>query len=72
MSMGKLDEMRDDLDFKQAQMDHSVTTSERLQRELTQRKLELEKIESLDEKISVELNQVHAAPSPTRPYPDLP
>ena len=58
MSRAKLDEMQEDLDFKQAQMDHSVSTSERLQRELTQRKLELDKIESLDEKISVELNQL--------------
>merc|ERR550514_610555 len=58
MSRAKLDEMHEDLDFKQAQMDHSVSTSERLQRELGQRKLELEKIESLDEKISVELTQL--------------
>jgi len=58
MSKAKLDEMHEDLDFKQAQMDHSVSTSERLQRELGQRKLELEKIESLDEKISVELTQL--------------
>ena len=35
-----------------------MSTSERLQRELGQRKLELEKIESLDEKISVELAQL--------------
>jgi len=58
MSKAKLDEMQSDLDFKQSQMDHSVSTSERLQRELTQRKLEFEKIESLDEKISVELAQL--------------
>jgi len=58
MSKQKLDEMNDDLEFKQSQMDHSVSTSERLQRELQQRKLELEKIESLDEKISVELEQL--------------
>ena len=50
--------MRSDLEFKQSQMDHSISTSERLQRELQQRKLELEKIESLDEKISVELTQL--------------
>merc|ERR1719181_2174022 len=58
MSKSKLDEMQSDLDFKQSQMDHSVSTSERLQRELQQRKLEFEKIESLDEKISVELAQL--------------
>jgi len=57
MSKQKLDEMNEDLEFKQSQMDHSVSTSERLQRELQQRKLELEKIESLDEKISSELSQ---------------
>merc|ERR1711871_1461254 len=58
MSQQKLDEMNDDLEFKQSQMDHSVSTSERLTRELQQRKLELEKIESLDEKIGVELAQL--------------
>jgi len=58
MSKSRLDEMQSDLDFKQAQMDQSISTSERLQRELTQRKLEFEKIESLDEKISVELAQL--------------
>ena len=58
MSKSKLDEMNDDLEFKQSQMDHSISTSERLQRELQQRKLELEKISSLDEKISVELAQL--------------
>merc|ERR1719482_619032 len=57
MSKQKFSEMQDDLEFKQSQMDHSVSTSERLTRELQQRKLELEKIESLDEKISVELTQ---------------
>lgn len=58
MSKSKLDEMNDDLEFKQSQMDNSVSTSERLTRELQQRKLEFEKIESLDEKISVELTQL--------------
>ena len=42
MSKSKLDEMNDDLEFKQSQMDHSISTSERLQRELQQRRLELE------------------------------
>ena len=58
MSKSKLDEMNDDLEFKQSQMDHSISTSERLQRELQQRRLELEKIESLDEKIATELTQL--------------
>jgi len=58
MSKAKLDEMNSDLEFKQSQMDHSVSTSEKLSRELQQRKLEYEKIESLDEKIAVELGQL--------------
>ena len=35
-----------------------MSTSEKLQHELKQRKTELEKIETLDEKISVELGQL--------------
>ena len=31
MSKGKLDEMNDDLEFKQTQLEHSLSTSERLQ-----------------------------------------
>ena len=53
MTDDKLAEMRSDLDFKTSQMDHSISTSERLQRELSQRRVELEKIETLDEKIGV-------------------
>jgi len=58
MTTDKLDEMASDLRFKQSQMDHSVSTSDRLQHELQQRKVELDKIETLDEKISVELTQL--------------
>jgi len=58
MTQDKLDEMASDLSFKRSQMDHSVSTSERLQHELQQRKVELEKIETLDEKISTELEQL--------------
>ena len=45
MTDDRLAEMRSDLDFKQSQMDHSVTTSEKLQRELAQRKVELQRSE---------------------------
>jgi len=58
MTDEKLKEMNADLDFKREQMDHSVSTSERLSRELTQRKTELEKIETLDEKIGTEVKQL--------------
>merc|ERR1719231_2027109 len=58
MTDDRLAEMKSDLDFKQSQMDHSVSTSEKLQRELSQRKVELEKIETLDEKIATELTQL--------------
>jgi len=59
MSEDKFNEMRSDLDFKQMQMDNSVTTSSRLEGELQRRKVELEKINTLDEKISLELKQLN-------------
>jgi len=59
MSEDKFNEMRSDLDFKQMQMDNSVSTSSRLEGELQRRKVELEKINTLDEKISLELKQLH-------------
>ena len=52
--------MLSDFDFKQSQFDNSVSTSERLTRDLSQRKLELEKIETLDEKIASELTDLQA------------
>jgi len=58
MNADKFNEMRSDLDFKQMQMDNSVSTSSRLQDELNKRKLELDKIETLDEKITLELQQL--------------
>jgi len=58
MTDDRLAEMKSDLDFKQSQMDHSVSTSEKLNRELAQRKVELDKIETLDEKIATELTQL--------------
>jgi len=42
--------------MKQRGLDNSQTTAERLQQEQTMRKAELEKIENLDQKISIELN----------------
>lgn len=59
MTDEKFSEMRSDLDFKQHQMDASVSTSSRLEGELARRKLELEKINTLDEKISTELTQLN-------------
>lgn len=59
MSKAKLSEIKSDLDFKQMQMDNSVTTSARLTQELERRKVELEKINTLDEKISAELTQLN-------------
>ena len=58
MTDEKLAEMKSDLDFKRDAMDQSVSTSERLQHELAQRKTELEKIETLDEKIGAEIVQL--------------
>ena len=58
MSDEKLAEMKSDLDFKRDAMDQSVSTKDRIARELAQRKTELEKIETLDEKIGSELQQL--------------
>lgn len=59
MSKDKLDAMEKDLEYKQDQMEKSLMTSESLSSQLAQRKLELEKIESLDQKISSELEALH-------------
>jgi len=59
MSKDKLDAMEKDLEYKQDQMEKSLMTSESLSGQLSQRKLELEKIESLDEKISTELETLN-------------
>jgi len=59
MSEDKFNEMRSDLDFKQMQMDNSISTSSRLEGELQRRKVELEKINTLDEKIGLELKQLN-------------
>jgi hypothetical protein len=57
MSEDKFNEMRSDLDFKQMQHDNSVSTSSKLEGELGRRKIELEKINTLDEKIGTELKE---------------
>lgn len=53
-----LKDMEDELDFKNKALINSETTQNRLENELTKREGELEKIESLDVKISLELQQV--------------
>lgn len=58
LNADRLAEMKSDLDFKQMQMGNSASTSERLGQELERRKQELQKIDTLDEKISVELRQL--------------
>jgi intraflagellar transport protein 74 len=53
-----MNEMEDELDFKNKQLQNSESTQSRLEGELAKREGELEKIESLDVKISQELQQV--------------
>jgi intraflagellar transport protein 74 len=53
-------DMQEELDFKNRQLQNSESTQNRLEAELTKREGELEKIESLDVKISLELQQVEA------------
>merc|ERR1719262_236438 len=55
---GHLRDMEDELDFKSKQLANSESTQNRLEAELLKRQGELEKIESLDTKISLELQQV--------------
>lgn len=57
---GHLRDMEDELDFKSKQLQNSETTQNRLEAELAKRQGELEKIESLDMKITQELQQVEA------------
>mmetsp|Transcript_44480 Transcript_44480/g.127374 ORF Transcript_44480/g.127374 Transcript_44480/m.127374 type:complete len:398 (-) Transcript_44480:58-1251(-) len=51
-------DLQDDLDFKNRQLQNAETTQQRLEADLAKREGELEKIESLDVKISQELRQV--------------
>jgi len=53
-----LRDVEDELDFKSKQLQNSETTQNRLEGELQKRQGELEKIETLDAKISQELQQV--------------
>lgn len=55
---GHLRDMEDELEFKARQLQNSETTQNRLEGELSKREGELEKINSLDSKISIELQQV--------------
>jgi intraflagellar transport protein 74 len=57
---GHLAEMEDELKFKVGQLQNSETTQNRLEAEQNKRQGELEKIESLDLKITQELQQVNA------------
>jgi len=57
MSEDKFNEMRSDLEFKQSQHDNSVSTTSKLELELQRRRTELEKINTLDEKIGTELKE---------------
>merc|ERR1740130_1298252 len=57
---GHLRDMEDELEFKSKQLHNSETTQNRLEAELAKRQGELEKIESLDVKITQELQQVEA------------
>lgn len=57
---GHLRDMEDELEFKSRQLQNSETTQNRLEAELAKRQGELEKIESLDVKITQELQQVEA------------
>jgi len=52
-------EMRDDLTFKERQMDASQSTQARLEGELAKRNGELEKINQLDQKITAELSSLN-------------
>jgi len=53
-----LRDMQDELEFKSQQLHNSETTQNRLEGELAKRQGELDKIESLDVKITQELHQV--------------
>lgn len=58
LSAQKLTDLKAEVDFKQTQMDNSAHTSNRLGSELDKRKVELEKINTLEQKIGVEIAQL--------------
>ncbi|KAE9026646.1 hypothetical protein PR003_g11194 [Phytophthora rubi] len=53
-----LEEMRRDLTFKERQLESSVTTKQRLTMELQKREAELDKVNTLDAKIALELSSL--------------
>uniref|UniRef100_H3HB40 Uncharacterized protein n=1 Tax=Phytophthora ramorum TaxID=164328 RepID=H3HB40_PHYRM len=53
-----LEEMRRDLTFKERQLESSVTTKQRLTMELQKRQAELDKVNTLDAKIALELSSL--------------
>ncbi|KAJ0403703.1 hypothetical protein ATCC90586_007514 [Pythium insidiosum] len=53
-----LEEMKSDLTFKERQLESSVTTKQRLTMELQKRQAELDKVNSLDTKIALELSSL--------------
>jgi intraflagellar transport protein 74 len=57
-SQEKLDEMKDEVSFKTKKLETSQQTIARLQEQRVKRVQEMEKINSLDEKIGVELGQL--------------
>ena len=59
-SQQEADDMKNDLSFKERNLEVSKTTQERLEAELGKRQSELEKIDQLDKKIELELNSLSA------------
>eukprot|EP00947_MAST-08B_sp_MAST-8B-sp1_P001371 g1371.t1 len=55
-----VNDMREDLTFKERQMESSKSTQARLEAELAKRNQELEKINTLDSKINVELTSLNS------------
>jgi intraflagellar transport protein 74 len=57
-TVAQVSEMQSDLTFKERQLKASQSTQERLEAELNKRKAELEKIDQLDKKIALELENL--------------
>jgi len=58
-SQERLEEMKDEVSFKTKQLETSQQTMSRLQEQRVKRMAEMEKINSLDEKIGIELGQLN-------------
>jgi len=71
----QVQEMSADLEFKKKQMDFSLSTHQRLKKELEDRKRELEKVSELDSKITGELDtiaeRIRQLEAETRKFGDL-